>query len=62
MHKLNMTEDEKLLRDESLKEWVDSPSKGEEGFTAMHFAAFHGNIGLVRLLISFGASLKATNK
>eukprot|EP00347_Sterkiella_histriomuscorum_P018539 403345126 len=50
------------LKEKTLKEWVNTQSKGEEGFTPLHFAAFYGNIPLIRLLISYGADILAQNK
>jgi len=42
--------------------WINLPSKGEEGFTALHFAAFHGNMNLIKYLINLGADITAKNK
>jgi palmitoyltransferase ZDHHC13/17 len=36
-------------------------SIGEEGFTALHFAAFYGNIQLIELLLKHGANMYALN-
>ena len=47
---------------EVLKRWINSSSKGDEGFTALHFASFHGNMQLIKYLISMGASAFAHNK
>jgi ankyrin repeat protein len=33
-----------------------------DGFTALHFASFYGNIKLIRLLVSHGANIHAVNK
>jgi len=46
----------------TVKEWINMQSKGEEGFTAMHFACFHGNLNMLRILISFGGDYTMTNK
>lgn len=32
------------------------------GFTALHFAAYHGNPRLIDLLVDAGANVYATNK
>ncbi len=56
------SEEEKALRVSWLKEWISKPSKGEEGFTALHFASFHGNMRLIKYLINHGASVFAKNK
>jgi len=45
-----------------LKDWINQHSKGEEGFTALHFAAFHGNMKNIRLLMKYGANVHAKNK
>jgi palmitoyltransferase len=45
-----------------LKDWINQHSKGEEGFTALHFASFHGNMKIMRLLIDNGANIFAVNK
>lgn len=56
------SEDGKIHRQDLLKEWIGKPSKGEEGFTALHFASFHGNMKLIKYLIDHGASVYAKNK
>ena len=47
---------------QKLKDWVNTHSKGEEGFTALHFASFHGNMPLIRMLMKQGANVFAINK
>eukprot|EP00349_Pseudokeronopsis_sp_Brazil_P002566 CAMPEP_0202959490 /NCGR_PEP_ID=MMETSP1396-20130829/3674_1 /ASSEMBLY_ACC=CAM_ASM_000872 /TAXON_ID= /ORGANISM="Pseudokeronopsis sp., Strain Brazil" /LENGTH=48 /DNA_ID= /DNA_START= /DNA_END= /DNA_ORIENTATION= len=47
---------------ETLKEWINQHSKGDEGFTALHFASFHGNMKNIRLLLKYGANIHAKNK
>jgi ankyrin repeat protein len=47
---------------EVLKDWINKPSKGEEGFCALHFASFHGNVKLIKLLVASGANIYAKNK
>lgn len=37
-------------------------SRGEEGFTALHFASFHGNIRIIKLLVKHGANVFVQNK
>jgi hypothetical protein len=54
--------EEKEQRRLRLRDWINSSSKGEEGFTPMHFASFHGNIRLVRILIALGGNIYAKNK
>ncbi|CDW88101.1 dhhc zinc finger domain containing protein [Stylonychia lemnae] len=46
----------------AIKEWVNIPSRGEEGFYPLHFAAFHGNLKLIKLFVKCGANLTAKNK
>eukprot|EP00347_Sterkiella_histriomuscorum_P023344 403335004 len=55
---------QKLLynQNDCLKQWINSSSKGEEGFSALHFASFHGNIPLIRYLMNYGADPTLTNK
>jgi hypothetical protein len=40
-----------MRNEEILKDWINMASKGEEGFTALHFASFHGNMRLIRYLV-----------
>jgi ankyrin repeat protein len=49
-------------REMTLKKWVNRPTVGEEGFTAVHFASFHGNLTMIRYLIDRGANVFATNR
>ena len=42
-----------------LKAWVNI--KADNGFTALHYAAFRGNIKVIKLLISYGADLNIKN-
>lgn len=48
--------------DSVLKDWINYPSRGEEGFFPLHFASFHGNVKLIKLFLQYGANLKAVNK
>ena len=32
------------------------------GFTALHFAAYHGNARMIEMLVESGANVYATNK
>lgn len=41
---------------------MNQHSKGEEGFTALHFASFHGNMKLIKMLMKHGANVYAINK
>ena len=47
------------FKTKKLKTWINTHSRGDDGFTALHFAAFHGNMAMIRLLVSHGANLKA---
>lgn len=57
-----MSENDRIIREAMLKDWVNTQSKGEEGFTPMHFASFHGNLALIKLLISYGGNIEAKNR
>ena len=46
-------------REQALKNWINTHSRGDDGFTALHFAAFHGNMALIRLLVAHGANIRA---
>jgi len=53
------------LREQSkqnLKQWINGHSRGDDGFTALHFAACHGNMSLIRLLVRHGADYSAINR
>ena len=45
-----------------LRKWINRQTVGEEGFTVLHFASFHGNLTLIRYLISKGANVQAINR
>lgn len=47
------------MRKQQLRSWVNTHSRGDDGFTALHFAAFHGNMSLIRLLVRNGANVNA---
>lgn len=47
---------------ETIKEWINLPSRGEEGFYALHFASFHGNVKLIKMLVRCGANVNGVNK
>lgn len=55
-------EQQLLERQYILKSWINQACKGEEGFTAMHFASFHGNMPVIELLMKNGANQYAHNK
>ena len=56
-----MQERQRETRREHLKLWLNQHSKGDDGFSALHFAAFHGNISMIRLLVKHGANVFAVN-
>ncbi len=41
---------------------MNIPSRGEEGFTPLHFSSFHGNVKVMDLLISYGADIFVKNR
>ena len=45
----------------SLGKWIDLKEKGQSGFAAIHFAAFNGNLKMLKDLIELGANVHATN-
>jgi len=45
-----------------LKSWVNAPSENDEGFYPLHYASFHGNHALIKLLVDNGADIMAKNK
>ena len=51
-----------------VKNWVNTPAKnvtgndGSDGFYPLHYASFHGNVKLVKLLVKNGANVHAKNK
>eukprot|EP00347_Sterkiella_histriomuscorum_P014181 403361851 len=47
---------------ETIRDWVNFPSRGDEGFYPLHFASFHGNVKLIKLLVKCGANVFARNK
>lgn len=38
------------LKKRRLKVWLNRKTEGKEGFTAMHLAAFHGNLSIINFL------------
>ena len=49
-------------RKQVLTSWINGHSRGDDGFTAMHFASFHGDMNLIRLLARHGADAHAVNR
>mmetsp|Transcript_16093 Transcript_16093/g.11610 ORF Transcript_16093/g.11610 Transcript_16093/m.11610 type:complete len:183 (+) Transcript_16093:370-918(+) len=44
-----------------VKDWVNFPTKSKEDFQAMHFASYHGNPKMIKLLEANGADIYAKN-
>ena len=55
-------ESKAIKNKEKLRRWINQASRGEEGFTALHFASFHGNLKIINILIANGANVFAVNK
>jgi ankyrin repeat protein len=53
---------QKQWRKEELEKWLNLPSFGEDGFTALHFASFHGNGSLIKFMVKHGADIYAKNR
>lgn len=45
-----------------LRGFLNERSRGDDGFTALHFASFHGNMDLIRLLVANGANVNEVNR
>lgn len=45
-----------------LRQWLNQHTQGEDSFTALHFASFHGNFNMIRLFIKHGSDIYAQNK
>ena len=43
----------------SFKEWIDLKCRGNQDLSAIHFAAFNGNIELLRNLVAHGANINS---
>ena len=62
-NEIQSIQDEKLKTQRKvLRNWINLQTQGEDSFTALHFASFHGNLSLVRMLIKHGADIFMTNK
>jgi ankyrin repeat protein len=44
-----------------MQDWINTNSKGDDAFTALHFASFHGNTKMIKLLEQHGADIFASN-
>lgn len=49
------------VTDSLMKQWVNAQTL-DDGFSALHYASFRGNIVLIKLLIKNGANISAKNK
>ena len=49
-----------LYTPQQVKHWVNSKTE-EDGFSALHFASFRGNINAINLLLETGADIYARN-
>lgn len=61
---VNFVKDKQQKTSESfdlLKFWVNSPTKTDEEFRAIHFAAYHGNLRMITFLTEQGADIKIEN-
>ena len=50
-----------MLTAEELKQWINYKTE-EDGFTALHYAAWKGNIQIMRTLIENNADLSIQNE
>ena len=57
-HVINLVKE--TVVEKQIKIWVNLKTI-EDGFAALHFASFRGNITIIRLLLSIGADINATN-
>lgn len=48
------------ITEKQLQEWVNQKTE-DDGFTAIHFASFRGNIALIEALLEIGADMYARN-
>ena len=48
-------------RQVTLKAWINTPTQGDEGYQAMHFASFNGNLNIIRFLRKHGGDIHAMN-
>lgn len=49
------------IKKRKMRNWINKKSEGKEGFTAIHLAAFNGNLAIVRFLERHGADIYAEN-
>lgn len=46
---------------ETARLWIDRQTDNSDGFTALHYASFHGNVKALNLLVKSGANIFARN-
>ena len=51
---------QQLFPEAQVRAWLNAKTE-EDGFTALHFASFRGNVGLITLLLGSGADMYARN-
>ena len=56
---IHIYKEQKEARKAKLRSWINSISLGDDGFTALHFASFHGNMQMIKLLVKHGANINA---
>jgi palmitoyltransferase ZDHHC13/17 len=49
-----------VFTDNQVRQWVNFKTE-EDGFVALHFASFRGNVNIINLLLSNGADMYARN-
>ena len=42
--------------------WINTQSKCKQGFYPLHYASFHGNVKLIKLLVANGADISVKSK
>jgi len=50
----------KTITEKQIKQWINYRTD-DDGFTALHFASFRGNVTLINLLLSHGADMNVKN-
>lgn len=60
-HIIENPQDPPEIRIRKMRMWINKKSEGKEGFTALHLAAFNGNLSIIRFLERHGADIYAEN-
>lgn len=58
LHLLDLVKE--TVVEKQIKIWINVKTV-EDGFTALHFASFRGNITLIKMLLQAGADINAVN-